>query len=225
MRVQEEHGFVASMDVPVRACRFAERLNDAANGWRFGTADKLRLAAADMIALAFKLAAAFAAAEIAVEAWSDAVPVAEPETMAVKFACAVARAEERSMPALGLAKFPPSNWAVADKAAILLLTEWSRLAGKFKGGKPAVSRSAASSPAAFPGSGKPKPTPIALSRIAIIALADIAALAVALADAVALAEAVAVALAEAAAVAPAVTLALGSRNAVPGIVKLSPVKD
>ena len=155
-----------------------------------------------MMAFAFKLATAVAAAETAVEACSEAVPVAEPETMAVKFACAVARAALRSMPALGLAKFPPSNLAVAARAEILPLTEWSRLAGKFKGGRPAVSRSAASSPASFPGNGKPKPIPTALSRMAIMALADIAALALALA--VALAEALADALADA----PAVELAL-----------------
>ena len=29
---QDEHGVAANMEVPVRACRFAERFNDAANG-------------------------------------------------------------------------------------------------------------------------------------------------------------------------------------------------
>lgn len=70
-------------------------------------------------------------------------------------------------------------------------------------GRPAVSCSAALSPASLPGNGKPIPIATALSRIAIIALADIDALAEALADAEALAEA------DAAAAAEALALALG----------------
>ena len=111
MCAQEEHGFDANIEAPVTACKFAERFIDAANGWRFGIADKFRLAAAAKMAFVFKLAAAFAAAENAAdaEACREAVPVAEPEAIAVKFACAVARAALSSMPAFGLAKFPPSN--------------------------------------------------------------------------------------------------------------------
>ena len=62
------HGFDANIEEPVTACRFADRFIEAANGCRFGTADKFRLAAAAKMAFAFKLAAAFAAAETAADA-------------------------------------------------------------------------------------------------------------------------------------------------------------
>lgn len=68
MNAHDAHGLEASVEVPVTALRFADKFSDAASGWRFGTTEALRLAAADMMAFAFILAAALAAAATAVEA-------------------------------------------------------------------------------------------------------------------------------------------------------------
>jgi hypothetical protein len=62
LKTQDEHGVEASMAVPDMALRLADRLREAANGWRFGTMEAFRMAAADKMALAFMLAAALATA-------------------------------------------------------------------------------------------------------------------------------------------------------------------
>ena len=90
----------------------------------------MRLAAAESIAFAFRLAAALAAAAAAAEALTEAAAVAVPEAVAVRFAWAVASTDFKSMPALGLTKLTPVALAVAANALSLALMECNRLAGR-----------------------------------------------------------------------------------------------
>ena len=58
----------AISEVPPKTFKFATRESATASGCKFGTSDRFKLLAADSTAFALRLAAAFAATAMAVEA-------------------------------------------------------------------------------------------------------------------------------------------------------------